>query len=83
MKLKPSLTYDEQVDHLINEHNLTISNKENAKKILATVNYYRLSGYGIGLTVDKERKKERNIWMELPSKTSLSFIVSTVNLRTV
>ncbi len=57
MKLKPSLTYDEQVDHLINEHNLTISNKENAKKILATVNYYRLSGYGIGLTVDKERKK--------------------------
>lgn len=62
MKLKPSLTYDEQVDHLINEHNLTISNKENAKKILATVNYYRLSGYGIGLTVDKERKKEIFGW---------------------
>ncbi len=49
MDLKPALTYDEQIDRLTNVHNLTISSKDAAISILKRVNYYRLSGYGIGL----------------------------------
>lgn len=56
MNLKPALTYDEQIDKLINDHKLQISNREYAKEILRKVNYYRLSGYGIGLK--KHNNKE-------------------------
>lgn len=49
MQLKPALTYKAQIDRLINVHNLKITNKNEAIKILKQVNYYRLSGYGIGL----------------------------------
>lgn len=49
MKLKPALTYEGQIARLINVHNLDIPNKEDAISILKCVNYYRLSGYGIGL----------------------------------
>ncbi|MCI6157766.1 MAG: Abi family protein [Peptoniphilaceae bacterium] len=49
MELKPALNYDDQIRKLRNEHNLSISDDEFAKEILRKVNYYRLSGYGIGL----------------------------------
>lgn len=56
MQLKPPLTYDEQIKKLKEEHNLKIYNYEFAIKILKKVNYYRLSGYGIGLK--KSNNKE-------------------------
>lgn len=49
MTLKPALTYDQQIARLVNDHHLKISNIEFAKEILKKVNYYRLSGYGVGL----------------------------------
>lgn len=49
MKLKPALTYDQQIAKLVNGHHLKISDTKFAEKILMRVNYYRLSGYGIGL----------------------------------
>lgn len=48
--LKPALTYSEQIDRLKNFHNLFIDDSNEALHILESVNYYRLSGYGIGLT---------------------------------
>ena len=59
MELKPALSYEEQIERLINSHNLSIDNKDNAINILQTVNYYRLSGYGIGLC--KKSNKEHYI----------------------
>lgn len=49
MKLEPALTYNQQIDRLVHIHNLTITQRETAISILKRVNYYRLSGYGIGL----------------------------------
>lgn len=49
MKLKPALTYNQQIAKLVNDHHLKISDTKFAEKILMRVNYYRLSGYGIGL----------------------------------
>lgn len=49
MKLKPALTYDQQIAKLVNDHHLKISDTKFAEKILMKINYYRLSGYGIGL----------------------------------
>ncbi|MGX7072521.1 Abi family protein [Helcococcus kunzii] len=49
MELKKALSYDQQIERLIKDHNLKIEDKDRAIKILKTVNYYRLSGYGIGL----------------------------------
>lgn len=49
MELKPALTYDEQIDKFIISHNLKIEDRNKAIDILKNVNYYRLSGYGIGL----------------------------------
>lgn len=47
--LKQALTYDQQIQRLRDVHNLTISDDQKAKTILSIVNYYRLSGYGLGL----------------------------------
>ena len=55
--LKKPLTYDEQINHLINTHNLTINDKDTAIKILKKVNYYRLSAYGLGLTQKNDSEK--------------------------
>ncbi|EFL43785.1 hypothetical protein HMPREF9248_0501 [Fannyhessea vaginae PB189-T1-4] len=55
MKLKPALTYDQQIAKLVNDHHLKISNIEFAKEILKKVNYYRLSGYGVGLKNAKSK----------------------------
>lgn len=48
--LNPPLSYDEQIDYLQHHHQLNISDENTAKEILSKVNYYRLMGYGIGLT---------------------------------
>ena len=53
-ELKSALTYDEQIDRLINNHNVIVKDRNIAEDILKRVGYYRLSGYGIGL------KKEDN-----------------------
>ena len=50
VKLKPALTYEEQILRLKNVHNLTIQDEASAIDILKCVNYYRLSAYGLGLT---------------------------------
>lgn len=49
MELKPALKYDEQIIKLRGNHNLSISDNKFATEVLQKVNYYRLSGYGIGL----------------------------------
>lgn len=54
--LKPALSYPKQVERLREVHNLSISDDEAAIRILQKVNYYRLSGYGIGL---KQKDNER------------------------
>lgn len=60
MELKPALNFDDQIKKLREHHNLSISNEMFAKEILAKVNYYRLSGYGIGLkkSDNKEHYKD-------------------------
>lgn len=55
--LKPPLTYDEQIDRLINVHNLNISDRKRAEDILRKTNYYRLSAYGIGLKQPNNNEK--------------------------
>lgn len=54
--LKPPLSYIEQVNHLKTAHGLKIEDENQAIKILKQVNYYRLSGYGIGLTEKENRE---------------------------
>ena len=56
-KLKKALTYDEQVDRLEQFHSLTVNDRNRAIEILKSVNYYRLSGYGIGLKEPKDKEK--------------------------
>lgn len=47
--LKAPKSFGDQVQGLIDNHNLAISDKTAAEKLLSSVNYYRLSAYGIGL----------------------------------
>lgn len=54
---KSPLTYQEQIERLKKFHNLTVNDTDEAVCIFKSVNYYRLSGYGIGLTV-KDNKNE-------------------------
>lgn len=54
--LKQPKSIEDQIVHLHEKHGLEIGDMERAKKILASVNYYRLSAYGIGL-MDKETDK--------------------------
>ncbi len=56
-ELKPALSYDEQIQRLITVHNLTIPDRNIAMSILKKVNYYRLSGYGIGLFQKSDKEK--------------------------
>lgn len=50
MELKNPLNYQEQIERLKTFHKLTINDEHEALTILQSINYYRLSGYGIGLT---------------------------------
>lgn len=54
--LKAPKSFGDQVQGLIDNHNLTINDKPAAEILLSSVNYYRLSAYGIGLkkTTDPE-----------------------------
>ncbi len=47
--LKTPKCYKCQVRGLIENHNLVIQDEQNAMNLLSSVNYYRLSAYGIGL----------------------------------
>lgn len=58
--LKPALTYEQQIIRLVQVHNLSIVNPDSAKKILAKVNYYRLSAYGIGLKKEDDPERYQN-----------------------
>lgn len=65
MTLKPALTYDQLIAKLVNGHHLKISNIEFAKEILKKVNYYRLSGYGVGLkNVDNKEYYQDTVTIE-------------------
>ena len=46
MELKKPLSFDEQVEKLI-EHKMIISDKEAAINILRKINYYRFTGYAL------------------------------------
>lgn len=54
--LKPPCTFEEQIE-ILKKRNLIIEDEEYAKIILARVNYYRLSAYGLGLHVDNQYKE--------------------------
>jgi len=49
-ELKVALTYEQQIERLKTFHNVLIEDDAEALSILKTINYYRLSAYGIGLT---------------------------------
>ena len=44
--VKPARSYEEQARRLTEVHNLTVENEDRARRILSTVNYYRLTTYG-------------------------------------
>ena len=49
VSVKCPLSYSEQIERLKNFHKMKIEDDNQAKEILQKINYYRLSGYGIGL----------------------------------
>ncbi len=57
--VKSPLTYEEQIKRLKDFHKLSIDDDEEALLILKKINYYRLSGYGIGLTLPNDKDKYR------------------------
>ena len=59
MPLKSPKTYEEQIQNLQECHGLVIGDPVKAKEILETVNYYRLSAYGIDL-LDKKTDHYRD-----------------------
>ena len=65
--LKPALTCPEQIARLKEVHGLVIEDNERAIEILSRINYYRLSGYGIGL----RQKTNAELYQEGVSLESL------------
>ena len=59
-ELKKPLTYEEQLVRLREGHGLVIEDESEAIDILAQVNYYRLSAYGIGLKNREDPEKYRD-----------------------
>ena len=57
--VKSPLTYGDQIERLKDFHKLSIDDDEEAVQILKKINYYRLSGYGIGLTMPDDKDKYR------------------------
>ena len=41
---KPFLSFDDQIDHLVNNKNLTIANRNYAKDMLKQIGYFGLIG---------------------------------------
>ena len=62
-QIKPALTFNQQLDHLINDKGLIVNNYDNALSILKHENYYRLSGYMIDF-LDKNDNFIDNISFE-------------------
>lgn len=62
-KMKPALTFEQQLNHLINDKKLIVKNPDNALCILKHENYYRLSGYMIDF-LDSNDKFKDNITFE-------------------
>lgn len=62
-QIKPVLTFNQQLDHLINDKGLIVNNYDNALSILKHENYYRLSGYMIDF-LDKNDNFIDNISFE-------------------
>lgn len=46
VNLKPPRTFDEQTE-ILRGRNIIVNDKERARKILSTINYYRLTGYAL------------------------------------
>lgn len=61
---KKALTFEQQLNHLIDDKQLTVNNRENALKILKQENYYRLSGYMIDF-LDEEDHFKKDVTFEL------------------
>ena len=57
--VKSPLTYGDQIERLKDFHKLSIDDDEEALLILKKINYYRLSGYGIGLTLPNNKDQYR------------------------
>lgn len=57
--VKSPLTYEDQIERLKDFHKLSIDDDEEALLILKKINYYRLSGYGIGLTLPNNKDQYR------------------------
>ena len=55
---KPYLTIDEQIDLLV-RRGLRIRDRSVARDLLAGVNYYRLTGYAIPFSIDREHFKPK------------------------
>lgn len=55
VSVKRPLSYSEQIERLKNFHKIQIEDDNQAKEILHKINYYRLSGYGIGLTFSSNK----------------------------
>ncbi|MBQ5960317.1 MAG: Abi family protein [Firmicutes bacterium] len=55
--LKEAKSYEEQINNLIEVHGLLVLDRTSAKEILSTVNYYRLSAFGIGLMQKENPEK--------------------------
>lgn len=60
MELKPAYSYEEQLERMIKVHNLLIKDKQAALRILKTVNYYRISEYGLTLRKPDNREQYRD-----------------------
>lgn len=58
--LKQALTYTQQIQRLREVHCLDIPDVNEAINILSVVNYYRLSGYGIGLKKTNNAEEYRD-----------------------
>lgn len=61
--IKRTLSYEEQLNHLIDDKELKVGNKENATLILSHENYYRLSGYMLDF-IDANDKFKSDICFE-------------------
>lgn len=57
--VKSPLTYGDQIERLKDFHKLSIDDDKEALLILKKINYYRLSGYGIGLTLPNNKDQYR------------------------
>lgn len=71
-KLKPALEIEEQIKNLKIKHKLIINDTNKAKEILESVNYYRLTGYGLGLkrkgNKDKNNKNKESVHQKMLDK---------------